>query len=83
MARGPATSTATRPRMGRPTKADTLAMELDARKREEREWAARVVPIVTHARRSHDPRVMAAALVAAEAALVRHARRWAPGGDAA
>ena len=81
---GPATATVIpyRPRMGRPSKADDLRMELDARTAEERAMSENVVPIIRAGRRSHDPRVMAAALVAAEAALVRHQRRWTDGGAA-
>ncbi len=72
-----------RPRMGRPTQADDLALELEAREQEEREQAAKVAPIIHIGRRSRDPHVMAAALVAAEAFIVRHQRRWSPTGPEA
>lgn len=72
-----------RPRMGRPTKADDLALELEAREQEEREQSAKVAPIIHIGRRSRDPHVMAAALIAAEAFIVRHQRRWSPTGPEA
>ncbi len=72
-----------RPKTGRPTIADDLRLELHARAAEEREQAAKVAPIIHLGRRSRDPHVMAAALVAAEAFIVRHQRRWSPTGPEA
>jgi hypothetical protein len=63
-------------------KADDLRLELEARTAEERNASAKAAPITHLARRSRDPQVMAAALVVAEAFIVRHQRRWT-GGDAA
>lgn len=62
--------------------ADDLRLELEARTAEERNASAKAAPITHLARRSRDPQVMAAALVVAEAFIVRHQRRWT-GGDAA
>jgi hypothetical protein len=62
--------------------ADDLRLELEARTAEERNASAKAAPIIHLARRSRVPQVMAAALVVAEAFIVRHQRRWTPG-DAA
>jgi hypothetical protein len=68
---------------GRPAEVHDLALELEAREEEEREQAAKVAPIIHIGRRSRDPHVMAAALIAAEAFIVRHQRRWSPTGPEA
>lgn len=85
--RGPATATVIplRPRMGRPSQAETLRMEFAARQHEEQEMADAIAPLVKRLRLMASGPVALATVTAIDAALARHARRWTPpsGGEAA
>lgn len=67
-----------RPRMGRPSRADELRLELAAREQEERSMSESVLPLVRRLRLMADGPVAAATVAQIDAALARHARRWAP-----
>ena len=85
MARGPATAVIEfRPRMGRPTIADDLRLEFAARQQEEQEMADAIAPLIRRARLMATGPIAHATVAALDAALARHARRWAtPDTDAA
>ena len=80
MTSGPATAAVIefRPRMGRPTKADDLRLEFAARQQEEQEMADAIAPLIRRARLMATGPTALATVAAIDAALARHARRWAP-----
>jgi hypothetical protein len=82
---GPATAQLIRfqPRMGRPSKADELALELAARQTEEQQMAEAVLPLVRRLRLMASGPVAESTVAAIDQALTRHARRWAPTGPEA
>jgi hypothetical protein len=82
---GPATAQLIRfqPRMGRPSKADELALELAARQTEEQQMAEAVLPLVRRLRLMASGPVAESTVAAIDQALARHARRWAPTGPEA
>jgi hypothetical protein len=82
---GPATAQLIRfqPRMGRPSKADDLALELAARQREEQEMADAIGPLVQRLHLMANGPVARTTVAAIDQALARHARRWAPTGPEA
>jgi hypothetical protein len=82
---GPATAQLIRfqPRMGRPSKADDLALELAARQQEEQEMADAIGPLVQRLHLMANGPVARTTVAAIDQALARHARRWAPTGPEA
>jgi hypothetical protein len=67
-----------RPRMGRPSKADDLALELAARQQEETEWSEEVMPRIRRLQLMASGPVARATVAEIEAAMTRHQRRWTP-----
>ena len=72
-----------RPRMGRPSKADELRMEFVARQQEEHAMSEDVLPLVKRMRLMATGPGALATVAAIDAALTRHARRWADPMEAA